>query len=59
MTERNSCDTLELTKPQIAFLEYCEKFGYGILEVEVKNGQPVMSGIVVRDGVVQHKTKFD
>ena len=62
MTKQNNDATLiekELTQAQTKFLEYCKEFGYGNLEVEVKNGEPVMAGIVVRDGVLQHKIKFD
>ena len=62
MTNRDNGATLitvELSKAQMAFFEYCKEFGYGNLEVEVKNGEPVMAGIVVRDGVLQHKIKFD
>ena len=62
MTDEKKRDLLAcngLTKPQKSFLEYCEEFGWGIVEVEIKSGQPVMVSPVVRDGVVQHKTKLD
>ncbi len=59
MTSKDNGGTLDLSKAQIAFLEYCKEFGWGNLEVEVKNGQPVMVGIIVRDGVLQHKIKLD
>jgi len=31
-----------LTKAQVTFLIYCKSFGWGKLEVTVKNGEPVM-----------------
>ncbi|MBU1067027.1 hypothetical protein KKE60_04540 [Patescibacteria group bacterium] len=34
---------MELTKPQTDFLEFCMKYGWGKLEVTVKNGEPVFS----------------
>ena len=43
----------ELTKAQLAFLEYCEKFGWGKIEVVVKNGQPVMVS------PIKQETKLD
>jgi len=51
--------TTELTKSQAAFIEYCKEFGWGKLRVIVKNGEPVMAGIIVDDGVLQHDVKFD
>ena len=33
---------IKLTKAQMAFLAYCKSFGWGKLEVTVKNGEPVM-----------------
>ena len=33
----------ELTKAQIKFLEYCQKLGWGRIEVIIKNGEPVMA----------------
>ena len=39
----------ELTKAQKDFLEFCLEFGWGKLEVKVKNGQPVMSREVEHD----------
>lgn len=35
--------TVELTKAQVKFLEFCKEFGWGKLEVQVKDGEPVMS----------------
>jgi len=32
----------DLTKSQKALLDYMENFGWGKIEVTVKNGQPVM-----------------
>ncbi len=59
LTSKNNCVTLELTKAQIKFLEYCKEFGWGKLEVTIKNGEPVMSNIVIRDSVLRHDMKFD
>lgn len=33
----------DITDTQLSFLSMCKQFGWGTLEVEVKNGQPVMS----------------
>jgi len=41
--ESVSTKEIELTKAQSSFLEFCKKFGWGKLEVTVKNGEPVMS----------------
>ena len=49
----------ELTKTQSEFLAFCEDFGWGKLEVSIKNGEPVMAAPVVKEGVVQHYRKFD
>lgn len=35
-------NSTELSKSQQKFLEYCKTFGWGKLEVTVKNGEPVM-----------------
>ena len=43
----------ELTKSQRGFLEYCKNFGWGKVEVTVKNGEPVMVS------VVRQETKLD
>ena len=43
LSGKDEKENLELTKPQRAFLEFCERFGWGKLEVTVKNGEPVMS----------------
>jgi hypothetical protein len=43
----------ELTKAQIAFLEYCKEFGWGRLEVTIKNGEPTIARIV------EQTVKFD
>ncbi len=40
---RDEKEDMVLTKSQIAFLEFCKRFGWGKLEVTVKNGEPVMS----------------
>ena len=39
----------ELSKTQLNFLEYCEKFGWGKLEVTVKNGEPVLVTPIKQD----------
>jgi hypothetical protein len=33
---------MELTKAQKNFIEYCKAFGWGKIEVTIKDGQPVM-----------------
>ena len=45
MTVHPICDTdnnSNLSKSQKALLDYIENFGWGKIEVTVKNGQPVM-----------------
>ena len=37
---------IRLTKAQTAFLAYCKSFGWGKLEVTVKNGEPVMISVI-------------
>ena len=52
MTNKRNCgntENKELTKAQLNFLEYCEKFGWGTLEVTVKNGEPVMVSPIKQD----------
>ena len=52
MTSKNNCVTLTeigLSKPQVAFLEYCKEFGWGKLEVTVKDGIPVMITPIKQD----------
>jgi len=39
----------ELNKAQRCFLEFCEQFGWGKLEVTVKDGKPVMSREIEHD----------
>lgn len=55
MTQENKGVMLkeELTKAQIAFLEYCKEFGWGRLEVTIKNGEPTIARIV------EQTVKFD
>lgn len=48
-----------LTTPEKKFIMLAREYGWGTIEVEIRNGQPVMIAPVVRDGVVQHKTKLD
>ncbi len=42
-------DKEELTKAQKNFLSYCHKFGWGKVEVIIKDGQPVMVSPIKRD----------
>ena len=45
LTNPANCDLIneiELTKAQRGFIEYCQQFGWGKLEVTVKGGEPVM-----------------
>ena len=37
---------IKLTKAQTSFLAYCKSFGWGKLEVTVKNGEPVMISVI-------------
>ena len=39
----------ELTKAQKNFLDYCKQFGWGKLEVTIKNGEPVMVSPIKQD----------
>jgi len=55
----DSVKTIEVTEAQFRFLLFCKQFGWGKLEVDVKDGQPVGCHVVVRDGVVQQYNKFD
>ncbi len=59
MTNDTKGVSIEISPAQKAFLDYCSKYGWGTVEVEIKNGHPVMVAPVVKDGVVQHKTKLD
>ena len=46
LTTPNNCDITEnkeLSKAQLNFLEFCQKFGWGKLEVTVVRGEPVAS----------------
>ena len=49
----------ELSKAQLKFLQDCERFGWGKIQVEIKDGQPVGWYPVVINGVVQQYTKCD
>ena len=52
MTNRDNGATLiktELSKAQMAFIEYCKEFGWGKLEVIVKGGEPVMVSPIKQD----------
>jgi len=39
--ERALIKEKELSKTQLNFLEFCQKFGWGKIEVTVVNGEPV------------------
>ena len=56
---KESAISKEITKTQAKFLDFCEEFGWGKLEVDIKDGQPIGYWVVVKDGVVQHYTKCD
>ena len=62
LTNRMACDkniNRELTQSQVKFLDYCQIFCYGKIEVDVKDGQPVGARVVVKENVVQQYIKFD
>jgi len=42
-------DIEEVTEVGRRFLSYCKKFGWGKLEVTVKDGQPVMVSPIKQD----------
>ena len=52
MTNKNNCNIV-LSKAQKAFLDYCKEFGWGKLEVVIKNGEPTIARIV------EQTVKFD
>lgn len=39
----------KLTEAQLRFLDLCKRVGWGVLEVKVKNGQPVMASLIRQD----------
>jgi len=43
MDNKNSAITKEITRTQADFLEFCQKFGYGKLQVTIVKGEPVAS----------------
>jgi len=47
--ESVSIKEIELTKAQSSFLEYCKRFGWGKVEVTIKDGQPVMVSPIKQD----------
>ena len=56
MTNTEKCDLIEkeeLTKAQKNFLDYCQKFGWGKLEITVKDGEPTIARIM------EQTIKFD
>jgi len=59
LTNNKKSITIEISLAQKAFLDYCKEFGWGKLEITVKNGEPVMANIVVEGGIVRQDTKFD
>lgn len=42
MTTKDNCELIQVTKPQRNFIDYCKEFGWGTVEVTIKDGQPVM-----------------
>jgi len=45
--------TSKLTLAQKNFLDFCRRVGWGVIEVKVKDGQPVMGSII------RQEEKFD
>ncbi len=46
MTNNSKCDNIRidtLTKAQLNFLEFCKEFGWGKVEVTIRDGEPVGS----------------
>ena len=41
--------SVKISEAQKNFLEFCEEFAWGKLEVSIKNGQPVLSKELVHD----------
>ena len=33
----------ELSKTQLEFLAYCKRFGWGTMEIVIRNGEPVLA----------------
>ena len=46
---KNNAIVKEITKTQADFLEFLEEYGWGKVEVTVKNGEPVMSKELVKE----------
>ncbi len=44
---------IDISKTQQKFLDYCKQFGWGKLEVTIKNGEPTIARIV------EQTVKFD
>jgi len=42
-------EQMELTRPQTAFLEFCREFGWGTVEIKIKNGEPVMAKVISKE----------
>ncbi len=42
LTNDKECANVVLTKAQKKFIDFCQTFGWGKLEVVVKDGEPVM-----------------
>ena len=42
-------DNKELSKAHLSFIVFCKKFGWGKLEVTVKNGEPCMVSPIKQD----------
>jgi len=42
-------ESIELSKTQLNFLEFCKQYGWGKIEVKIKNGEPCMSREIEHD----------
>ena len=49
LTNPEKSASVEITEAQKNFLEFCGQYGWGKLEVTVKNGIPVMSKELVKE----------
>ena len=43
MTNPEKSVSVQISETQKKFLDFCEEFGWGKLEVTIKNGQPTFS----------------
>ena len=49
LTRKKDCGNIDLTKCEKDFLAFCQEFGWGKIEVTIKNGQPVMASPIKQD----------